>query len=248
MSFWDHLEVLRWVLVRVAVVLVLLFVALFFFKSFIFDTVVLGPTKPDFWLFKMLGIGFSIKLINIEVTAQFFIHMRVTFICALIVCFPYLCYELWRFVAPALYVREKALIRRAFGLGAGLFYMGAAIGYFIVMPLVLFFFNGYQVSAAVENTFSLSSYISIFSSMVLIMGILFEFPSVIAVLGNFGIVSKKFLRKYRRHAAVIILILAAILTPTGDPFTMLVVAGPLYILYEFSIMICKTKGEENDID
>ena len=248
MSFWDHLEVLRWVLVRVAVVLVLLFVALFFFKSFIFDTVVLGPTKPDFWLFKMLGIGFSIKLINIEVTAQFFIHMRVTFICALIVCFPYLCYELWRFVAPALYVREKELIRRDFGLGAGLFYMGVAIGYFIVMPLVLFFFNGYQVSAAVENTFSLSSYISIFSSMVLIMGILFEFPSVIAVLGNFGIVSKKFLRKYRRHAAVIILILAAILTPTGDPFTMLVVAGPLYILYEFSIMICKTKGEENDID
>lgn len=248
MSFWDHLEVLRWVLVRVAIVLVSLFVALFFFKSFIFDTVVLGPTKPDFWLFKMLGVGFSVKLINIEVTAQFFIHMRVTFICALIVCFPYLCYELWRFVAPALYVREKALIRRAFGLGAGLFYMGAAIGYFIVMPLVLFFFNGYQVSAAVENTFSLGSYISIFSSMVLIMGILFEFPSVIAVLGNFGIVSKKFLRKYRRHAAVIILVLAAILTPTGDPFTMLVVAGPLYILYEFSIMICKTKGEENDID
>lgn len=248
MSFWDHLEVLRWVLVRVAIVLVSLFVALFFFKSFIFDTVVLGPTKPDFWLFKMLGVGFSIKLINIEVTAQFFIHMRVTFICALIVCFPYLCYELWRFVAPALYVREKALIRRAFGLGAGLFYLGAAIGYFIVMPLVLFFFNGYQVSAAVENTFSLSSYISIFSSMVLIMGILFEFPSVIAVLGNFGIVSKKFLRKYRRHAAVIILVLAAILTPTGDPFTMLVVAGPLYILYEFSIMICKTKGEENDLD
>lgn len=243
MTFWDHLEELRGVLIRSAVALVVLFIALFFFKTFIFDTIVLAPAKPDFWLYKLLGINFSLKLINIEVTAQFFIHMRVTFIAALIVCFPFLCYELWKFVAPALYKNEIKAIRGAFAFGAGLFYLGAAIGYFIVMPLVIFFFSGYQVSESVENTFALGSYISIFSSMVLLMGILFEFPTVIAVLSKLGLVDRKFLKKYRRHAVVVIMLVAAVLTPTGDPFTMLVVAVPLYLLYELSILICR-----NDID
>lgn len=239
MSFWDHLEALRWSLIRSGAVLVVLFVGLFFFKGFIFDTVVLAPAQGDFFLYKLLGVDFSVKLINIDVTAQFFIHMRVTFIAALIVGFPYLCFELWRFVAPGLYERERRVVRSAFGLGAGLFYAGVAVGYFVVMPLVMYFFNGYQVSASVENTFALGSYISIFTSMVLVMGILFEFPSVIAVLGHFGVVSVDVLRKYRRHAVVVILLLAAVLTPTGDPFTMLVVALPLYLLYEFSIVLCR---------
>lgn len=243
MTFWDHLEELRGVLIRSAIVLVALFAVLFFFKTFIFDSIVLAPTKPDFWLYKLLGINFSLKLINIDVTAQFFIHMRVTFIAALIVCFPYLCYEIWRFVAPALYKNEIKAIRGAFAFGAGLFYLGAAIGYFIVMPLVMFFFSGYQVSESVENTFALGSYISIFSSMVLLMGILFEFPTVIAVLSKLGLVNRAFLKKYRRHAVVVIMLVAAVLTPTGDPFTMLVVALPLYLLYELSILICR-----NDID
>lgn len=244
MSFWEHLEVFRGVILRSVAVLLALFVILFFFKEFIFDSVVLAPTKSDFWLYNLLGIDFSLNLINIEVTAQFFIHMRVTFIAAVIVCFPYLCFELWRFIAPALYKNEIKAVRGAFGLGAGLFYLGAATGYFIVMPLVMFFFSGYQVSETVENTFALGSYISIFSSMVFLMGILYEFPSVIAVLSRLGLVTRSFLRKYRRHAVVVILILAAILTPTGDPFTMLVVAGPLYLLYEFSILICR----KDDID
>lgn len=239
MTFWDHLEVFRKVLIRSVSALLVLFVALFFFKSFIFDTVVLGPTRPDFWLYRLLGINFSVQLINIEVTAQFFIHMRVTFIAALIVAFPYLCSELWLFVKPALVKSEKRVVRRAFGFGSGLFYLGAATGYFIVMPLIMYFFSGYQVSEAVQNTFSLSSYIGIFASMVLVMGILFEFPSVVAVLSTFGVLHKDFLKKYRKHAVVVIFILAAVLTPTGDPFTMLVVAAPLYLLYEFSIVICK---------
>ena len=239
MTFWDHLEEFRGVLIRSAICLVSLFVILFFFKQFIFDVVVLGPTKSSFPLYRLLGIDFDLKLINIEVTAQFFIHMRVTFIAAVVVCFPYLCFELWRFIVPALYKNEIRAVRSAFGLGAVLFYLGAATGYFIVMPLVMYFFNGYQVSATVENTFALGSYISIFTSMVLLMGILYEFPSVIAVLSRLDLVTKSFLKKYRRHAFVIILVVAAILTPTGDPFTMLVVAGPLYLLYEFSILICK---------
>lgn len=243
MTFWDHLEELRGVLIRSAIVLVTLFVILFFFKSFIFDDIVLAPTHNDFWLYKLLGIDFGVKLINIDVTAQFFIHMRVTLIAAVIVCFPFLCYELWSFIAPALYKNEKKAIKGAFAFGSILFYMGAAVGYFIVMPLVMYFFSGYQVSDSVENTFALGSYISIFTSMVLLMGILFEFPSVIVVLSKLGLVGKDTLRKYRKHAVVAVLVVAAILTPTGDPFTMLVVALPLYLLYEFSIMICK-----DDID
>lgn len=238
MTFWDHLEELRGVLIRSAVVLLVLFVVLFFFKRFIFDDIILAPTRGDFWLYRLLGIDFSIKLINIDVTAQFFIHMRVTFMAALIVCFPYLCFELWTFVAPALYQNEKKALSGAFAFGAGLFYIGAAIGYFLVMPLVMYFFNGYQVSEAVDNTFALGSYISIFTAMVLLMGILFEFPSVIMVLSKLGLVDKATLRKYRRHAIVAVVAVAAVLTPTGDPFTMLVVALPLYILYEFSILMC----------
>lgn len=249
MTFWDHLEEFRSVLIRTVVALLTLFIVLFFFKGFIFDSIVLAPTRSDFWLYKLFGIDFNLKLINIEVTAQFFIHMRVTFIAAVILCFPYLCFELWRFIAPALYKNEIKTVRGAFGLGAGLFYLGAATGYFIVMPLVMFFFSGYQVSESVENTFALGSYISIFSSMVFLMGILYEFPSVVAVLSHLGLVTRSFLRKFRRHAVVVILILAAVLTPTGDPFTMLVVAGPLYVLYEFSIIICRKDEEQpDDID
>ena len=144
----------------------------------------------------------------------------------------------WRFVAPALYENEKNVVRKAFGLGAGLFYLGIAVGYFIVMPVLLVFFNGYQVSGTIQNTFALTSYISIFLSMVFVMGLLFEFPSVLAVLSHFGLVTRKFMKEHRKHAIVVILILAAVLTPTGDPFTMLVVAVPLYALYEFSIFIC----------
>lgn len=225
MSFWDHLEALRWVLLRCGVVLVVLMTVLFFFKDFIFDTVILAPAK-------------GLKLINIEVTAQFFIHVRVTFICSLVLAFPYLAFELWRFVAPGLYASEKKAVRRAFGLGSGLFYAGAAFGYFVVMPLVIFFFSRYQVSASVENTFSLGSYVSTFSAMVLIMGLLFEMPTVISVLGHLGVVTRRTLRNLRRHAVVVLLLLAAILTPTGDPFTMTVVALPLYLLYEFSILLC----------
>lgn len=239
MTFWDHLEELRGVLFRSVLVLFVLFMVLFFFKSFIFDTVVLGPSRDDFWLMRLLGVKLGLKLINIEVTAQFFIHMKVTFIAAFIVAFPYIVYQLWKFIAPALYDNEIRTIKRAFGLGAGLFYAGVAMGYFVVMPLVLIFFNGYQVSEAVANTFSLNSYISIFSGMVFMMGLLFEFPTVLAVLSQFGIIDRAFLRKYRRHAVVVILILAAVLTPTGDPFTMTVVALPLYALYEGSIFICK---------
>lgn len=239
MSFWDHLEDMRWGILRSLLVFVVLYVVLFFFKGFVFDTVVLGPVKPDFWLYRLLGVNFSIDFINTEVTAQFFIHLRVTLIAALVCCFPYLCFEVWRFISPALYKSEKRAVMTSFGLGAALFYAGVALGYFVIVPLVMYFFNGYQVSEDVENVFAIKSYIGIFSSMVLLMGVSFEFPVVLALLSRLGLFGRSALRKYRRHAIVAILIFAAILTPTGDPFTMLVVALPLYILFELSILLCK---------
>ena len=248
MSFWDHLDALRETIIRSVAVIMVVFVALFFFKGLVFDQIILKPTRTDFWLYKLLGVRLNIDLINIDIAAQFFTHIKVTFVLALILCFPVICYEVWKFIAPALYSNEIKVVRRAFGLGAGLFYAGIAVGYFIVMPVLLVFFNGYQVSTTVVNTFALTSYISIFMAMVFLMGILFEFPSVLAVLSHFGIVTRELMKKFRRHAIIVILILAAVITPTGDPFTLLVVSVPLYALYEFSILICKPEAPADDID
>lgn len=244
MSFWDHLEELRGVILRSALILLAVFTVGFFFKTFLFDEIVLKPARPDFWLYRLLGVSLNLELINIDIAAQFFTHIKVTFMVALVICFPVLCYELWGFIAPGLYEKEKVAVKKAFGLGAGLFYLGIAVGYFIVMPVLLFFFNGYQVSGSIENTFSLTSYISIFMAMVFVMGLLFEFPSVLAVLSHLGLIDREDMKSWRRYAVLVILILAAVLTPTGDPFTMLVVAVPLYALYEFSIFICRPKEEE----
>ena len=244
MTFWDHLEDLRKSIFRMAAVLICVTAILFFFKEFLFNKVILAPTRSDFYLYRLLGVDFLLSLVNIEVSAQFMIHMKVTFVCALILAFPYLIYELWRFVAPALYDKERKAISGAFTFAGVLFYIGLAVGYFIVLPLMVNFFAGYQVSASVPNTFSLSSYISLFTSTVMVFGIVFEFPTVIAVLSTLGVVTREGLKEYRRHAICAVVILAALITPSGDPFSLLVCAVPLYLLYEFSILIAR-KEEHN---
>ena len=241
MTFWDHLEELRGSLFRMLGVYGAAVVVLFFFKEFLFDHIILAPSKSDFFLYQLLGADFSITLINIEVAAQFMIHMKITFICALIVTFPYLIFEVWRFIAPALYEREKKAVGGAFLFASALFYIGVVVGYMIVFPLMLNFFSGYQVSPDIANTFSLSSYISMFTSMVLIFGIVFEFPTIAMALSTMGVLSKEILKSFRRHAICAVLILAAVITPSGDPFSLMVVSVPLYMLYEFSILICKTR-------
>ena len=248
MTFWDHLEELRGVIIRSVLILLAVFTIGFFFKSFMFDSIILKPARPDFWLYRLLGINLNLELINIDIAAQFFTHIKVTFLASVVLCFPLLCYEIWKFIAPGLYANEKKVVKRAFALGACLFYLGVAVGYFVVMPVLLVFFNGYQVSGSIENTFALTSYISIFLAMVFVMGLLFEFPSILAVLSHFGLITRDDMRKGRRYALMAILVLAAVLTPTGDPFTMLVVATPLYALYEFSIMICKPPQTEKEDD
>jgi len=248
MTFWDHLEDLRRSIFRMIAALASVAVVLFFFKGFLFDDIVLAPVKSDFLLYRLAGIDFSLSLVNLEVAAQFMIHMKVTFICALILSFPYLIFEIWRFIAPALYENEKKTVRGAFAFASVLFYIGILVGYFLILPLMLNFFADYQVSPSVPNTFSLNSYISMFSSIVLVFGIVFEFPTVIAVLTGVGMINKATLKRYRRHALCIVVILAAVITPTGDPFSLFVVSVPLYLLYEFSILISRRGTEDQFIE
>ena len=241
MTFWDHLEELRGSLFRMLAVYVAALVTLFFFKGFIFDNIILAPSKPDFFMYQLLGADFSMTLVNIEVAAQFLIHIRITLICALIVTFPVIIYQLWRFIAPALYENEKRTVKGAFAFASVLFYVGVAVGYALVFPLMLNFFSGYQVSPDIPNTFSLTSYISLFTSLVLTFGIVFEFPTVVAVLSSMGMLTKEGLSSYRKHAICVVLVLAAVITPSGDPFSLMVVSVPLYLLYEFSILICRKR-------
>lgn len=241
MTFWDHLEDLRKCIFKILGVFASAVVVLFFFKNFLFDQLILAPSKSDFFLYQLLGADFSMTLVNIEVAAQFLIHIRITLICALIVTFPVIIYQLWRFIAPALYENEKRTVKGAFAFASVLFYVGVAVGYALVFPLMLNFFSGYQVSPDIPNTFSLTSYISLFTSLVLTFGIVFEFPTVVAVLSSMGMLTKEGLSSYRKHAICVVLVLAAVITPSGDPFSLMVVSVPLYLLYEFSILICRKR-------
>ncbi len=237
MSFWDHLEALRGTLFRSVLAVGLLSVVFLCIKEPLFK-VVLWPGQPDFILYSLLGLDFKMDLINIDISAQFFVHLKVSILCGVVLGFPFIIWEIWKFIAPALYDKEKKSVRKAFGLSSGLFYLGVAVGYFIVLPVCLMFFMNYTVSDQVQNTISLSSYMSLFTSMVFLIGILFEFPTVILVLSSLGIVDRQQLRGFRKYAFVVVLLLAAFITPS-DPFSMFVLALPLYGLYEFSILLCK---------
>lgn len=244
MTFWDHLDDLRSSLFRIALVLLAAAVGLFAFKDFLFNDLILAPSQGDFFLYKWIGADVSLDLVNIEVTAQFMIHMKMAFLCAIVLTFPYVIFKIWQFIAPALYDHERRKVRNAFLFASGLFYVGVVIGYALIFPLMLNFFADYQVSNSVPNMFSLSSYISLLTSMVITFGIVFEFPTIVALLSTIGVISKEGMRKYRRHAICAIVILAAVITPSGDPFSLTVVAIPLYLLYEFSVFVCKSRGVE----
>ena len=240
MSFWDHLDVLRGTLFRSALSVFLASIVMFCFKDFLFGKVILAPSRPDFFMYRILGGGVSMQLINTEVSAQFFVHLKVSFICGLVIAFPYIIYEIWKFIAPALYDNEMRSVRKAFLGSALLFYAGVATGFCLIFPVTLSFFQGYTVSDAIANTITLNSYISMFSSMVILFGIVFEFPVLIAILSNMGIVTREMLTKYRKHAFVGVMIVAAVITP-ADPFSMLIAAAPLYLLYELSVIVCVRK-------
>lgn len=241
MSFWDHLDVLRGTVFRSVLAVFLLSLIFLGAKTWLFG-IVLAPSRPDFFLYRRLGLDFGMELINIDVSAQFFAHLKMAVLCGAVAGFPYLIYEVWKFIAPALYENEKRAVRGAFALSSVLFYLGVITGYCIVLPVCLMFFMNYSVSDSVVNTISLQSYVSMFISLVFLIGLVFEFPTVAVVLSRLGILTRAMLKRSRRHAFVAVLVLAALITPS-DPVSMVVLALPLYALYEFSILICRDKIE-----
>ena len=236
MSFWDHLEELRGTLFRSIIALCVFAVLGFVFKKQLFWLIFL-PASPEFFIYRFLGWDFSLGMINVEMAAQFFVHLQAAFGAALILAFPYLVWEIWRFIAPALYEKEKKAVRGAFLLATGFFYLGVAVGYVLVLPACVQFFMNYSVSSMVTNAITISSYMSMFTSTVLLVGVAFEFPTVIWALSRLGVLDRKQLRSGRRYALVAVLVLAALVTP-ADPLSMLIVSAPLYLLYEVSILMC----------
>ena len=253
MSFWGNLEALRWVILRVVIALFLCLVACFIAMPYLFDHFVLAPTSSDFFLYRCLsGIkgdgvwipdfssdSYRVGLINIRVASQFMTHVTTSFWFAVILVFPYLIYQLWTFIKPALYNNERHNVSIAFAGGTFMFYLGCTVGYCIVFPFTFRFLSQYQISETIVNQISLDSYMSTFLMLILVMGVVFELPLLAWLLGHLGVINKSFLKQYRRHAVVVLLILAAVITPTSDPFTLMMVFLPLYMLYELSIRIVK---------
>lgn len=249
MTFWDHLDELRGILFKSAIIVLIFMVGIYFAKDIVFGKIVFAPITDDFALYRWINWAltkfnlplldsFSLKLINIELSAQFFIHITTSFYFALVIATPFILYQLWTFIGPALYQNEKKAVKIAFAFSGVLFVLGILVGYYIVFPLALRFLGTYQISDDVPNQISLQSYINMFTRLILVLGLLFELPTLAAALNKMGILSKSFLKSYRKHAVVALLILAAFITPS-DPFSMIAVGLPLYLLYEFSILVCR---------
>jgi len=225
MTFWDHLDELRKTLWHSLLAVLAVSVVAFCFKDILFK-IVLGPVPEN------------LNLINLEVAGQFMVHMKVALLFGFTASIPYIIWEIWKFIAPALYSHEKRGVGRVFLLSSFFFYFGVVVGYFILLPVCLKFFHGYIVSDLVSNTFSLQSYMSLFNSLVVVLGLVFEFPLLILLLNKLGILGLDTLKQGRRYAIVAVMILAALITP-ADLASMFIVAIPLYGLYESSILLVR---------
>jgi sec-independent protein translocase protein TatC len=250
MAFLDHLEELRWHVVRSAGAIVLMMILSFVFIREIFEYIVLAPSRIDFPTFKyMCKVG---KLLSIDglcvselpfkiqsrmMTGQFMMSLTASFVIGLIVAFPYVVWELWSFVKPGLQNKERKFSKGAVAAVSFLFLSGVLFGYFILCPTTIWFLATYSISDMIVNEFDITSYVSTISSLVLGCGLLFQFPMVIYFLSKIGMVTPDLMRKYRKHSVVVILILGAVITPSGDPFSLTVISLPLYILFEISIYI-----------
>ena len=238
-TFWDHLDVLRASLIRMAIAVVIFGIVAFCMKEALFS-IVLAPCSSDFITYRLLGAeAFHIHLMNTGLTEQFMIHMRTAIYAGLLVASPYILYELFRFVSPGLYQNERHYAVWIVGAAYLMFIIGTLINYFVVFPLTVRFRGTYQVSPDVANMLTLQSYIDTLLGMSLVMGVVFELPVVCALMGRMGLLTDHFMAEYRRHAVVAILVVAAIITPTTDVFTLFIVALPIYLLYEVSIQIVR---------
>ena len=251
MSFFGHLASLRMHLVRSALVIVSVTALAFIYYDVIFNQIVMGPKNPSFWTYRMmcvladkfsLGADFCIKeipfnIINTEMAGQFTLQMNSSLIIGIVLGFPYLLWELWRFVKPALHENERKSASGFVFYASLLFVLGILFGYYIIAPLSVNFLANYTVSAYIVNNITIDSYLSTVATLTLGTGIIFELPIVIYILSKLGVMTPQFMRNSRRYATVIILIIAAIVTPTPDLFTMFTVSLPLFLLYEISIIV-----------
>lgn len=250
MTMGEHLEVLRRMLFRIAGVVLVMGIAIFYFKDETFD-ILLAPHTSDFITFRwveqlmaMMGMNFvfepyNVSLISTELAAQFMTHISTSCYLAFLFASPYILFELFRFVSPALYENEKRYSLIVVFVVYLLFALGLLMSYFVIFPISFQFLATYQVDSEISNTITLSSYISTFTTLTLMMGVVFQLPVVAFVLGKIGIVDSELLKHYRRHAIIVIAIIAAIITPTTDIFTLLLVTLPIYMLYELSIGVVK---------
>lgn len=250
MSFFDHLEELRWHLIRASIAIVIFTGLTFYFYDFIFQNVILGPMHTDFWTYaQMCKIGnalhktgwcidkINIQLINTELAGQFTLQINSSLIIGITLGIPYLLFELWRFIKPALHDKERKAASGFVFYASLLFLLGIMFGYFVITPLSVNFLASYTVSPNIQNLIDTDSYLSSVATLTLATGIVFQLPILVYILANFGILTATLMRQSRRYAIVIILIIAAVVTPTPDMMTMTVVAIPLYILFEVSITV-----------
>jgi sec-independent protein translocase protein TatC len=263
MSFFDHLEALRGHLIRASIAIVVFTAVVFYYYDWIFETIILGPSKSTFWTYRMLcklGValhrdGFcvsnvKIHLINTELAGQFTLQINSALIIGITLGVPYLIWEIWRFIKPALHDKERKAATGFVFYACLLFFLGVLFGYYVITPMSINFLSGYTVSAAIENLIDTDSYLSSVATLTLATGIVFQLPILVYILANLGIMTPKFMKETRRYAIVVILIIAAVVTPTPDMLTMTVVSIPLFVLYEVSIIVAglvekrKIKKEE----
>jgi len=252
MSFFDHIDVLRKHLLRGLAVVTLLTCVAFYYSDFIWGKIIMGPKDPSFWTYRMgckiaamfpsIGQDFCItkidaKIINTEMSGQFTLQMSSCVTAGLILGVPYLLFEIWLFIKPALLETERRSSQGFVFFASILFLSGVLFGYYFIAPWSINFLINFTVDPSIQNTFTIDSYLSTVLTLTLGTGIIFQLPVVIFVLSKLGVMTPQFMRKNRRYAAVLILIVAAVVTPTADPFTMMIVAMPLFLLYELSIMI-----------
>lgn len=256
MSFLDHLEALRWHVVRSAAAILIFTIIAFLAKSIVFGVIILGPSKIDFITYRLfcdLGNYLGVEALCIqelpftlqsrEMTSQFSMHMTSSMVVGFIVAFPYIFWEVWRFISPGLYDKERNAARGAVFFVSFLFFLGASFGYFVLAPLSINFLANYQLDPTIVNEFDISSYISTLTMLVLASAIMFQLPVVVYFLSKSGLVTSKMLISYRRHSIVVILIISAIITPP-DVISQVLIAMPILVLYEAGILIAKRLEKE----
>jgi sec-independent protein translocase protein TatC len=261
MSFLDHLEALRWHILRSLAAIVILMVVAFFSKRLLFHDIILAPSRPDFWTYRLLcklsvildqpflcveKLSFIIQ--SRTLTGQFTTHIGVSFVAGLVIAFPYVFWEIWQFVKPGLYPKERSMTRGSVFYVSLLFFIGISFGYWILSPLSINFLANYQIDESIQNEIDLLSYIEMLVMMVLACGLMFQLPMVVLVLAKAGLVTADFLRMYRRHAILIIVVVAAILTPSPDMFSQIIVALPIYMLFEMSILLAARVERQAALD